>query len=100
VHIENDKLKTGDNLNVFLQFEIKQPSKIRLEYELGFQSKSGKPSVKVFQINEKEYNPGSCSLTVRHTIQNLTTRKIYSGKHSFRLIVNGKRLEQHVFLVC
>lgn len=97
--LDKDKLSVGEKLSVSISFKLKEPAKIRLEYELGFQTKLGKPSNKVFQISEKEYKEGKYSQIVTHTIQNLTTRKIYSGKHTFRLIVNGKRLEPKEFLV-
>ena len=96
----NFDIKIGQNLNFSFNMELKKESqKIRLEYEITFLTSTGKKSTKVFQIIEKEFNPGNYKYARKHSFQNMTTRKHYPGEHSLAIIVNGEKKAAKSFLL-
>ena len=88
---EKKKLKIGEHTS--LEFEIsiheKEKQKLRLEYIVHFVKANGKTSPKVFQINEKEWDPGKHPQQFKHSFLDRTTRKHYQGQHRFEVVVNG-----------
>ncbi|MEM7658864.1 MAG: DNA alkylation repair protein [Bacteroidota bacterium] len=87
-------------LHIAVQPPEGTPTKIRLEYRVGFVRKNGKLNHKVFQLSETTYSgKGKLELTKVHSFRSLSTRKHYPGRHSFELIVNGgSKAEQWVEL--
>jgi 3-methyladenine DNA glycosylase AlkC len=95
IHVENLKLdkkalSTGDNLVFSFEITIAKKSKVRLEYAVYFVKAKGKSSKKVFKITEKEYEPGTFSITRKQSFMEQTTRKHYPGTHQISIIVNGE----------
>ena len=64
-----------------------------LDYVLHFNTKSGKLSPKVHKIKKLHLVKGeSVTISKRHPFKaNMTTRKLYAGKHEVELQINGKR---------
>ncbi|MBN2350460.1 MAG: DNA alkylation repair protein [Bacteroidales bacterium] len=96
VQIKNlsfDKTEINIGEDLYFTFDIliqtKGPGKIRLEYAVYYIKANGKPSRKIFQIIEKEYNPGAYTLKRKHTFIDMSTRKHYPGMHKFEIYVNG-----------
>jgi 3-methyladenine DNA glycosylase AlkC len=92
-NLQADKtaIKIGDSMN--FSFDLinkeKEDKKVRLEYEIEFVKASGKRSGKIFQIIEKNIEPGSHTFKRKHSFADMTTRKHYPGKHKISIVVNG-----------
>jgi 3-methyladenine DNA glycosylase AlkC len=89
--IDRDELSIGDDLlftfNLFV--ETQQESKVRLEYKVDFVKARGKKSPKIFQLGERNLEPGEHTFTKTHSFVDRSTRKHYPGEHRITIIVNG-----------
>lgn len=90
--VQPNTLKIGEALEFGFELENLEsdPCNVRLEYTIDFVKSSGKTSPKVFQISEKEYEPGAAKIKRKHSFANLSTRKHFAGKHMLTVMVNGK----------
>ena len=91
--LDKAKVKEDEYINFTMDVTngSSAPTKLRAEYSIGFTKAKGKTSAKVFQIIEKELQPGEQYETTRtFQFKQRTTRKLYSGPHKFTLILNGK----------
>ena len=82
----------GDKLDFSFQLSNHAPNaqSLRLEYQIDYQTLSGKISSKVFKIKELELAAGASVKVERHQrFQDLTTRKHYSGEHVLRILINA-----------
>ncbi len=88
---DKKKLKIGDTLLFSFDLVVNEKSatKVRLEYAVFYTKSGGKQSKKVFQIHEKEYSPGSHSISRNQSFKNMSTRKHYHGEHLIAIIING-----------
>ena len=70
-----------------------------LDYVLHFNTKSGKTSPKVHKIKKLNLSKGeSIEIRKKHLFKaNMTTRKLYAGRHEVELQINGKRYHVGVF---
>lgn len=73
------------------------PAKLRLEYAIFYRKSNGGLSKKVFQVAEKNYDPGSHQLKRKLSFIDMTTRKHYPGEHFLSFIINGKELAKLSF---
>ncbi|MCP4415599.1 MAG: hypothetical protein GY805_03190 [Chloroflexi bacterium] len=61
-----------------------------IDYIVHFMKANGKQAPKVFKIAKKTIAPGeTITLTKKHALQQRSTRKHYSGKHSLEVQING-----------
>jgi len=88
----NSSPKIGDEITFGfdLNLEILQKQKVRLEYIVHYVKANGKTSPKVFQVKEVVMQPGTHSITKKHSFKNMSTRKHYLGEHKFEVVVNGE----------
>lgn len=96
------KVLQGSNLqfSFSLHYQGKKPQPIRLEYGMYYLRQNGSYARKVFKISEKVYAPGEKAEVVRkQSFRPITTRVYYPGKQQVSLIVNGKEVEKHDFLL-
>ena len=93
VKLKTDKVKYKIGDNVFFTFDLlnaeSQASKVRLEYAIDYIKANGKSSHKIFQIIEKQYEPGSYKLNRKQSFANMSTRKHYPGNHRITILING-----------
>ncbi len=83
-------------------FEIKYNENVRIlvDYILWFQTKSGRPSKKVYKLTQKSGVIGDLVLiTGRIDLSQRTTRKIYPGVHKVDIQINGKVIHSKEFNV-
>ena len=90
--LDNDSPQIGDSIRLTynLGVEGEKPILLRQEYAVAYMKARGKPSRKIFQINEVEYEPGVYSVTRKLSFADLLTRKHYPGAHEIAIIVNGE----------
>jgi 3-methyladenine DNA glycosylase AlkC len=92
--VENFKLaktqiKIGENVRFSFDLTLKEKSKVRLEYTISYVKAKGQLSKKVFKITENDYAPGSITISRKHSLADMSTRKHYPGMHHIAIIVNG-----------
>ncbi len=97
-HIEVDGLEfdkqslvIGDELSFSFEIKIigKEAHRVRLEYGVDYVKTRNKISRKIFQIKEADIEPGSHTISKKHSFKELSTRKHYPGQHTFTIIING-----------
>ncbi len=88
--LDKKALSIGDNLIFSFDITVEKKCKVRLEYAVYFVKAKGKLSKKVFKITEKDYDPGTHSISKKQSFQEQTTRKHYPGTHQISIIVNGE----------
>lgn len=80
--------------------EAKEPTLYRLESKIHYLKSSGKFSVKVFQIEEREFSPNETKVYERkQSFQQMTTRTHSPGIHKLEIIVNGETKAKAEFKV-
>lgn len=100
--ISPDKLHISDKatLQLRLQHLGISAQAYRLEYRIHFVKSNGQRSPKVFQIIEKNLQPGETLQLIRsHAFADLTTRKHYPGLHLLELQINGKVVAGNEFVL-
>jgi len=100
--ISNDKIKLNSELEFEFEITNKETNEenFRLEYQVDFVKSRNKYSAKVFKLNEFKLKPGETKQVAKKFLfVNRTTRKLYSGKHIFTIIINGiKKTKFNIFL--
>jgi len=98
-HLKSSKdiIHIGETLVFSFDLSIKEKSKARLEYAVFFVKAKGQLSKKVFKITEKDYAPGTYSISKKHSFADMSTRKHYGGKHHISIIVNGAEMAKISF---
>jgi 3-methyladenine DNA glycosylase AlkC len=106
VRIRSFKLPAQVEMNSALEFsftiQAKEDAHIIADYILFFQNKSGKLSgQKVFKLKKLSLTKGeSVVLTKRHPLrEQMTTRKLFRGKHEIVIQINGKSLGKKQFWI-
>jgi 3-methyladenine DNA glycosylase AlkC len=87
--LEKTKIKIGENVRFSFDLTLKEKSRVRLEYAISYVKAKGQHSKKVFKITENDYNPGIYTISRKHSLADMSTRKHYPGTHHVSIIVNG-----------
>lgn len=92
---ETDRAEITIGECVKLKASIKSNSKfdqkLIIDYKCFFMKANGKSSPKVFKLKQLIIKPGeTVHILQKQSFKVLTTRKLYSGLHSFKLLVNGE----------
>ena len=91
-------VSVGENITFSFSVQVKEATKVRLEYGIDYVKANGKRNRKIFQISEiflKENQKKSYSK--KHSFADVSTRTHYPGIHSLVLIVNGAEREKSDF---
>jgi len=72
---------------------------LRIEYAMDFMKANGKTARKIFKVSESDYPESTRSIDRKHAFKSISTRKHYSGKHSFAIILNGVQVAQKSFIL-
>ncbi len=100
-NVNTSQINLGDKLiwQVELQNLSHDPQNFILDYEIHFIKANGKRSPKIFkgkkgQLKARE----NLRIQKSHHLKKITTMKFYNGKHSLRLLLNGKHFFEKEFL--
>lgn len=92
-------VQLGEQLS--FSFRLAHPharlGKLRIEFAIGFLKARGQHQTKVFKIAEADYDARQKHWQKHLTLKPLTTRKLYPGKHTLSLILNGKTVKETHF---
>jgi 3-methyladenine DNA glycosylase AlkC len=94
---EKIKLKIGENVRFSFDLTLKKKSRVRLEYAIFYVKAKGQLSKKVFKITENDYAPGTTTISRKHSLADMSTRKHYPGIHHLSIIVNGVEMAKASF---
>jgi 3-methyladenine DNA glycosylase AlkC len=92
-------------MNTALEFsfavQAKQDVEIVVDYAITFQTKSGKPGRKVFKLKQCSLAKGqTIMLSKRHMLrEDMTTRKLFRGRHELEIQINGHRFGKRSFQI-
>ncbi len=80
----------GDKLDFsFSLISTKQIGLCRLEFALYFMKANGKQAKKIFKISESNINASKKYYEKSFSMKPRSTRKLYTGRHSLAIIING-----------
>ena len=88
--IKNKNITLGDYL--FFSFEILFASKEEyiIDYKITYPNPKNKISEKVFKLNKIKISNNNClTINKSHLFKQMTTKKLYNGKYSITIQVNG-----------
>lgn len=92
----------GEDLNFSFNLSNKTSKSVNyvLDYVIGFQRSNGNLSKKVFKLKKGKLGPKEKLIIVKkQSFRQVTTRKIYPGKHSLAIKLNGKTYSETKFNV-
>jgi 3-methyladenine DNA glycosylase AlkC len=95
--LEKKRIKIGENVRFSFDLNLKKKSKVRLEYAISYVKAKGQHSKKVFKITENNYDPGSITISRKHSLADMSTRKHFPGTHHVAIIVNGVEMGKTSF---
>ncbi len=95
--LESTKIKIGDYVRFSFDLQLKEKSKVRLEYAIFYVKSKGQLSKKVFKITENDYAPGTHTMTRKHSLADMSTREHFPGTHQIAIIVNGAAMAKASF---
>lgn len=95
--LESTKIKIGDYVRFSFDLQLKEKSKVRLEYAIFYVKSKGQLSKKVFKITENVYTPGTHTMTRKHSLADMSTREHFLGTHHIAIIVNGVEMAKVSF---
>ena len=88
--LEATSVSLGEDIGFSFSIQVKEPTKVRLEYGIDYVKSNGKRNRKIFQISEISLKKNEKkSYARKHSFADVSTRKHYPGTHSVTLIVNG-----------
>lgn len=99
LQLDTSLVKIGDEITFSCDIEITKSGKLRFEYAIDFMKANGKPSRKIFQLKESDYQPCNILFNRKHSFKELTTRKHYSGTHNIAILANGLEIASQEFLL-
>jgi len=96
-----DEVRLGEALIFDFKIEAKEDSHLLLDYIIHFRTKSGKASPKVHKIKKLSLKAGECiGVSKKHLFRaNMSTRKLYAGKHKVELQINGVCYDLGTFIL-
>jgi len=102
ITLKNKTIKIGNKIE--FEFTITSQSKTKqtlmIDYTIHYMKKNKKQAEKVFKLSKKTINPNEIiSITKRHSVKQMSTRKHYPGKHDIELQINGKKHEKTEFIL-
>lgn len=95
----HEDLRIGEELRFSfgLVIDSDESCRVRIEYAIHYVRARDRRSIKIFQIAESTYAPGSHAIARRRSFADLSTRKHYPGTHELAIIVNGVEKARAVF---
>lgn len=85
------KLRLGESLALAFEAEAGKAGRWVVDYAVHHRKKDGTLSPKVFKWKALTVNKGErISLTKKHAIKLITTRKYYAGAHAVEVFINGE----------
>lgn len=90
--LNKNQVFIGEALEFSFRLVSHANQKLLIDYELGYQNKKGDLSPKVFRIKQIHIKKGQEEVFCKkQSMKIMTTKKIYPGKHTLVVQINGKK---------
>lgn len=98
INLESSQVDFGTSLNFDIEVVADKSQSWMIDYAIHHQKANGKMSPKVFKWCVKKVTKDT-KLTVskKHKIKPITTRKYYPGEHAVEIFINGKSIGTQSF---
>ncbi|RAL25118.1 hypothetical protein DL240_02580 [Lujinxingia litoralis] len=96
--LSHDELQAGENLTLSLALHNPTDTAIsvRVDYELTGPTRTGRTFAKTFRWKDLTLSPGErAPVEKRHAFAHRSTRKVYTGLHTLRALINGEPSSAH-----
>jgi len=93
IEIKSPRVQLGQALEftASLHSTATEKQSVVIDYAIHHLKANGKLSPKVFKLKKLQIKPGeTISISRRHVIRTITTRKYYAGEHAVEILVNGR----------
>ncbi|WDQ15926.1 hypothetical protein [Rhodopirellula sp. P2] len=92
LELKKSDLRPGDSIEFSFSINAERTEALMIDYVIDFVKANGTTAPKVHKLKRVSMNQGeTVSLTKRHRLHaNATTYKLYPGRHSITLQINGK----------
>ncbi|MDF1881630.1 DNA alkylation repair protein [Sulfurimonas sp. MAG313] len=90
LEIKDDVITLGEYLEFSIRFELKEDSRLMIDYLVYFKKSNGCLKAKVFKCSSKSYTKGKVHLIKKHILKKISTRKYYEGIQALSIQINGK----------
>lgn len=98
LNIKNTSLQLGEALEFSFEVTAQQDESLMIDFIIIFPRLNGKSSAKVFKLKQLQLSSGkTISLSKKHVLKLMTTRKLYTGKHVLKIQINGNVMGGHEF---
>lgn len=89
--MEKDEVSIGESVGYTFELDLQENKKVGIRLELGvdYVKSSGKTSRKIFQLGEREFEPGVHLISRKLDFRDQSTRKHFPGRHVLAILVNG-----------
>lgn len=97
-----NRIRLGETVefSATVQSNRVERQRVVIDYAVHHMKANGQTSPKVFKLRTLEIGPGeTITLTKRHAIKAITTRKYYPGEHAVEILINGKSFGRAPFLL-
>lgn len=89
--ITNKEIHIGDAVEFTFDILANKDENLLIDYQLHFQTKKGELKPKVFKIKSVNIKKGeTITITKRHPLRIMTTKRLYPGEHKIILQINGQ----------
>ena len=98
--LSRKKVAIGGELSFRLKIRNAEATlhKFRLDYGIDYLTSTGKTSRKVFKLKDGYFSPGEeVVISKTQKLKHLSTRRLYKGKHTLSILINGETIARKEF---
>lgn len=100
LQITTPQVAMGESLLFQCELVAREAARLVVDYRLDFCTAKGGFSSKVFKLKNLKLEAGErLTLSKRHPLRVMTTRRLYPGEHRLTLQLNGQDVAQGVFVL-
>ncbi len=97
-HIFQQQVNIWDSLEFWFELTSNISQKLLINYKIYFVMSNGKLREKIFHISKKKISKWEkIKITKKHSLKNMTTKKLYSWKHFVEIFINGENFWKKEF---
>jgi len=99
--MNKEHIRIGEALIFSFEITTQKTENLIIDYKIHFRKKSGGLGEKVHKVKKIQLKKGQqISISKKHTFhKNMTTRKLYEGKHKLEIQINGKVFAKKTFFL-
>ncbi len=99
-HISTTQVKIWESLDFWFELTSNISQKLLMNYKIYFVMSNWKLREKIFHISKKNLSKWEkITISKKHPLKNMTTKKLYSWKHFVEIFINGENFWKKEFLL-